>query len=54
MQVDNSTCKHSDYTTISKLIFRASNKVNERHIFATTAKALGLSVQEPPLVAADG
>jgi hypothetical protein len=41
----HSTCKHSDYTTILKLIFRASNKVNERHIFATTAKALGLSVQ---------
>jgi hypothetical protein len=37
-----STCKHSDYTTISKLIFRASNKVNERHIFAPTAKALTL------------
>jgi hypothetical protein len=30
MQVDNSTCMHSDYTTIVKLILRASKKVNGR------------------------
>jgi hypothetical protein len=46
----HSTCKQSDYTTISKLKFLASNKVNERHIFATTATGLGLSVQQTPLV----
>jgi hypothetical protein len=44
------TCKKSDYTTISKLKFLASNEVNERHIFATTATALGLSAQQTPLV----
>ena len=42
MQVDNSTCMHSDYTTIGKLILRASKKVNG----VTSAKALGLRGQE--------
>lgn len=38
MHIDNSTCMHSDYTTIVKLILRASKKVNGM----TSAKALGL------------
>jgi len=36
MQVGDSTCMQSEYTTISKLILRASNKVNARHKLART------------------
>jgi hypothetical protein len=31
MQVDNSTCMHSDYTTIGKLILRAFEEGKRRH-----------------------
>ena len=39
-----STCMHSKYTTIAKLILNASKKVNDRRAVATTTKSLGLAV----------
>src|SRR6202011_2972360 len=44
---------HSDYTTIAKLILRASKKVNDRHAVSrhavtTAAKALGLAWGHQP------
>jgi hypothetical protein len=48
-----STCMNSEYTTIAKLILRASNKVNEPRAVATTAKSLGLVAPQPLPVAAD-
>jgi hypothetical protein len=39
---------HSEYTTIAKLILRASKKVNARHSVATTAKAFGLAWDANP------
>ena len=38
-----STCMHSKYTTIAKMILNASNKVNERRAVATTMRSLGLA-----------
>jgi hypothetical protein len=42
MQV-TSTCTHSKYTTIAKLILNASKKVNNRRAVATTTKSRGLA-----------
>jgi hypothetical protein len=42
MQV-TSTCMHSKYTTIAKLILNASKKVNNRRAVATTTKSRGLA-----------
>ena len=39
-----STCMHSKYTTIEKLILNASKKVNDHRAVATTTKSLGLAV----------
>jgi len=44
----HSTRMHSEYTTIAKLILRASKKVNARHSVATTAKAFGLAWDANP------
>jgi hypothetical protein len=48
-----STRMHSEYTTIAKLILRASKKVSARHSVATTAKAFGLAWTKTLPVAAD-
>jgi hypothetical protein len=48
-----STCMHSKYTTIAKLILNASKKVNDRRAVATTTKSLGLAVEQTVLVTAD-
>ena len=42
---------HADYTTIAKLILRASKKVNERH--ATTTKPLSFAVTQTLLTSTD-
>ena len=42
MQV-TSTCMHSKYTTIAKLILNVSKKVNNRRAVATTTKSRGLA-----------
>lgn len=39
-----STCMHSKYITIEKLILNASKKVNDHRAVATTKKSLGLAV----------
>ena len=44
---------HSEYTTIAKLILRASKKVNARHSVATTAKASAPRAMQTLPVAAD-
>src|ERR1700730_18175074 len=48
-----STCTHSKYTTIAKLILNAPTKVNERRAAQTTTKPLGLAVEQTVLVTAD-
>jgi hypothetical protein len=44
---------HSEYTTIAKLILRASKKANAHHSVATTANAFGLAWDATLPVAAD-
>jgi hypothetical protein len=47
-----STCTHSKYTTIAKLILNVSKKVNEGRAVAITTKSLGLAVEQTVLVTA--
>ena len=45
MQVDIRHA-YSEYTTIAKLILRASNRVNDRHTVATSDEALARCVDK--------
>ena len=47
-----STCTHSKYTTIAKLILNVSKKVNEGRAVATMTKSPGRAVEQTVLVTA--